>query len=148
MPKNRLLIDIIDRYLGEKSSGSQVAKCQLCHSSEEQLMTWVCEQCQIGYCDQCREQYHPMRGPYAKHNLVHPSELSFVKERTTLCARHVQRLAEFYCVDCQIECCQQCSSHVHHELISIQQAAKTYKVRLRSTLFSTDESIKEKKRNS
>ena len=73
LPKNRLLADIIHRYHGEKSSEQQqqqAPKCQLCRPSEERIITRICEQCRIGYCDQCREQYHPMRGPYSKHNFL------------------------------------------------------------------------------
>lgn len=143
LPKNRLLIDIIDRYLREKSPGSQAAKCQLCHSSQEKLMQWVCEQCQIGYCDQCREQYHPMRGPYAKHTLVHPSESLPLNHQTIVCPTHIHRLADHYCLDCRTECCQHCSSHISHESVPLQQAAKTFKVRVIAFYF-IDRSINRK----
>ena len=30
----------------------------------------MCEQCEIFYCESCRDSFHPMRGPLIKHNLV------------------------------------------------------------------------------
>jgi tripartite motif-containing protein 9/67 len=128
LSKNRLLSDIINRYYKEKSSKQQIPICQLCHPSKEQLITSICEQCQIGYCDQCREQYHPMRGPYLKHIFIDPIEqLSNHKEKV-FCHDHLDHLADSYCLHCRLECCQQCSKHIHHEIISIHQAAKIFKV--------------------
>jgi len=131
LPKNRLLIDIIQRYLGEKSSEhqQQTAKCQLCRPSEERTITRICEQCRIGYCDQCREQYHPMRGPYSKHTLIDAlQQIPPNFNEKTVCHQHSNRLATSYCFHCQLECCQQCSAHMNHDIVSIQQASKHYKV--------------------
>lgn len=134
LPNNHLLADIVNRYRGEKSSEQQqqqqqAPKCQLCRPSEERTITRICEQCRIGYCDQCREQYHPMRGPYAKHNFVdalQPAPSTFADK--PFCSEHSTRLATSYCLHCRLECCQQCPSHLNHEIVPIQQAAKLYKV--------------------
>ena len=128
LPKNRLLADIVHRYHRGKSGEQSIAKCQLCRSSDEQPITRICEQCQIGYCDQCREDYHPMRGPYVTHHFIDPSEqVSHCKEQI-FCSTHSSRSADFYCLHCRMECCQQCSSHLHHEIVSVHQATKSYKV--------------------
>jgi tripartite motif-containing protein 9/67 len=130
LPKNRLLADIINRYHGEKSSEQQQApKCQLCRPSEERIITRICEQCRIGYCDQCREQYHPMRGPYSKHNFLDAlQQYSNNSNEKIFCHEHSNRLATAYCLHCRLECCQQCSIHSNHDIVSIQQASKLYKV--------------------
>ncbi len=140
LPKNRLLADIIHRYLGEKSSDQQqqqAPKCQLCRPSEERIITRICEQCRIGYCDQCREQYHPMRGPYSKHNFLDAWQqipTNFIEK--TFCHEHSNRLATSYCLHCRLECCQQCSIHTNHDIVSIQQATKLYKVNYEDSLIA------------
>lgn len=142
LPKNRLLADIVHRYHGEKSSEQQqqqqqssqqhqqqAPKCQLCRPSEERIITRICEQCRIGYCDQCREQYHPMRGPYSKHTFLDAlQQISTNFNEKIYCHEHSNRLATSYCLHCRLECCQQCSVHTNHDIVSIQQAAKLYKV--------------------
>ncbi|CAF5047252.1 unnamed protein product, partial [Rotaria magnacalcarata] len=131
LPKNCLLTDIVSRYLGEKSyeqQQPQTPKCQLCRPSEERAITRICEQCRIGYCDQCREQYHPMRGPYSKHNFVNAlQQFSNNLNEKIFCHEHSNRLATSYCLHCRLECCQQCSIHTNHDTVPIQQAAKLYK---------------------
>jgi hypothetical protein len=142
LPKNRLLADIIHRYLGERSSEQhqqqqQAPKCQLCRPSEERIITRICEQCRIGYCDQCREQYHPMRGPYSKHNFLDAWQqipTNFIEK--TFCHEHSNRLATSYCLHCRLECCQQCSIHTNHDIVSIQQATKLYKVNYEDSLIA------------
>jgi tripartite motif-containing protein 9/67 len=128
LSKNRLLSDIVNRYHKEKSSKQQTPKCQLCHPSKEQSITTVCEQCQIGYCDQCREQYHPMRGPYLKHIFIDPIGQLSNQNEIFFCQDHADHLANFYCLHCRSECCQQCPKHTNHEIITIHQAAKIFKV--------------------
>ena len=132
LPKNRLLADIMNHHR-EKSSTS---KCQLCHSLEEQIITRLCEQCQIGYCDQCREQYHPMRGPFSKHTFIDVTKQLSNYDEKYFCQDHLDNSADFYCLDCRLECCQQCSSHTNHEIVSIRQAVKIFKVNLFSDIFS------------
>jgi hypothetical protein len=131
--KNRLLEDIVHRYHGEKSSEQQqhqqAPKCQLCRPSEERLITRICEQCRIGYCDQCREQYHPMRGPYSKHHFIDALQPFGNVNEKTFCSEHSNRLANSYCLHCRLECCQQCSIHANHDIVPIHQAAKVYKVK-------------------
>ena len=132
LPKNRLLTDVINRYLKEKSfeqQEKQIVKCQLCRPSEERIITRICEQCRIGYCDQCREQYHPMRGPYSKHNFLDALEqFPYHLHEKIFCHEHLNRLAISYCLHCRLECCQQCSIHINHDIVPIQHAAKLYKV--------------------
>ncbi len=126
LPKNRLLAEIINRYHGEKSSSSQQQNptCQLCHPLTARFITRICEQCQIGYCNQCREQYHPMRGPYSKHTFRELIE----NQEKLFCSDHFTQLADFYCLHCRSECCRQCFRHNNHEMIPLDQAVKFYKV--------------------
>ncbi|CAF2051648.1 unnamed protein product [Rotaria magnacalcarata] len=146
LPKNCLLTDIVSRYLGEKSyeqQQPQTPKCQLCRPSEERAITRICEQCRIGYCDQCREQYHPMRGPYSKHNFVNAlQQFSNNLNEKIFCHEHSNRLATSYCLHCRLECCQQCSIHTNHDTVPIQQAAKLYKTQLSSQLQCLSEKAK------
>lgn len=132
LPKNRLLADIVQRYLGEKTSEQeqQTSKCQLCRPSEERMITRICEQCRVGYCDKCREQYHPMRGPYAKHQFIDASQPFQNLNEKIFCADHPNRVATSYCLHCRSECCQQCLAHSNHDIVPIQQAAKAFKVKL------------------
>ncbi|CAF3735918.1 unnamed protein product [Rotaria sp. Silwood1] len=143
LPKNHLLIDIINRYHREKSFEKNFFKCQLCSpSQEQQSITCICEQCQIGYCNQCREQYHPMRGPYSKHIFIDATEQLSNYNEKIFCQDHLNRLANFYCIHCQLECCQQCSKHTNHQIIPIHQASKMFKTQLSSQLHDLSEKAK------
>lgn len=126
--KNYLLSNIIYRYHKEKSMEEKTLKCQLCPLSHVQSITHFCEQCQIGYCNKCREQYHPMRGPYSKHVFINQIELSSNHNEKNFCYNHTNIVANFYCLNCQLECCQQCSKHTNHQVVSIHEASKMFKV--------------------
>ncbi|CAF1407418.1 unnamed protein product [Rotaria sordida] len=142
LPKNYLLIDIINRYHKEKFLEQKIFKCQLCPLSKQQSITYICEQCQIGYCNQCREQYHPMRGPYSKHIFINAIEQLSNHDEKIFCHDHLDRSANFYCLHCQLECCQQCSRHTNHQIISIHQATKMFKTQLSSQLHDLSEKAK------
>ncbi|CAF1091487.1 unnamed protein product [Rotaria magnacalcarata] len=142
LPKNYLLSDIINRYQREKSYEENGLKCQLCPPSNQQSVTRLCEQCRIGYCNKCREQYHPMRGPYSKHVFIDPTEQIFHQNEKFFCHDHTNRLADFYCTHCQLECCQQCSAHINHQIISIHQANKIFKTQFSSQLHDLSQTAK------
>ena len=128
LPKNDLLINIINGYQREQAFEQYTPKCQSCRSSKEQSITSVCEQREIGYCDECRELYHPMRGLHSKYDLINANEQIFNHNKNTFCSNHLNRLASFYCLHCRIQCCQLCSKHTSHQMIPIHQATKMLKV--------------------
>jgi tripartite motif-containing protein 9/67 len=63
-------------------------------------------------------------------NHYHPSitHTSIDESQEIFCQNHLNQLANFYCLHCRLECCQQCSKHNNHEIISLHQAVKIYKV--------------------
>ena len=44
--------------------------CQLCEKSPADTAVVKRLQCEIFYCDLCKEKSHPARGPLSKHNLI------------------------------------------------------------------------------
>lgn len=68
LPRYRAMATIVDKFVETKTLGQF---CQLCEPGPGQRPAAVfCEQCQVFYCEACREHCHPARGPLAKHALV------------------------------------------------------------------------------
>lgn len=123
LPPYRTMESIIDRYYERET-----LRCQMCEI-EPRAATVVCEQCQIRYCDCCRELCHPTRGPLAKHNLVTPRGTSTARE--SVCIEHCTESLSIFCLTCKIAVCQQCLSdnrHQSHEIQSIATICKSKKV--------------------
>lgn len=64
LPFYKIMDSIITRF-------KQYSRCQMCET-EPKIATLVCEQCDIRYCDHCREIFHPNRGPLSNHNFIKP----------------------------------------------------------------------------
>ena len=133
LPKNRVLENIVDKY-GE--SKQFAIYCQLCEGgSNVNTASEMCEQCEVFYCDSCRENCHPMRGPLAKHNLVQPAEgkaLLRAKHRTeSSCQDHNAEILSMYCLICKATVCYVCvqeGRHINHEVQPLANMCKSQKV--------------------
>ena len=141
--RNKVLENILNRTVNNKPSA---IKCQLCEGAHIAEATVVCEQCEVYYCNSCRERCHPIRGPLAKHSLVPAGEGQKVlqargKERTVeaKCSRHVDESISMHCVACRISACCICvrSQHAGHDVQPLGATVKTHKVRIRNPLISS-----------
>lgn len=138
LPRNRVL-DIIVEKLGDHSARDENVsqKCELCDSESPKDATIVCEQCEVYYCDSCREHCHPARGPLAKHNLVDPEKgrillHSKLKQKDQKCYEHTEEVLSLYCLTCKIPMCIICHQdgpHINHESQAIGAMCKSHKVR-------------------
>lgn len=130
LPPYRTMESIIDRFCEREA-----LRCQMCEI-EPKIAAVVCEQCEIRYCDSCREFCHPNRGPLAKHNLVAPrGGTSTVRE--SVCIEHCTEALTVFCLTCKIALCQQClgdNRHQSHEIQSIATICKSQKVNACTTL--------------
>lgn len=103
----------------------------------------MCEQCEIFYCDECRDMYHPMRGPLGKHNLVSAAAgRDLMRQRKSRgaggggreakCDDHPSECVTLYCLLCKSACCNLCltesSMHLNHQVLPINQYSKSQKV--------------------
>lgn len=129
LPPYRTMESIIDRFCEREA-----LRCQMCEI-EPKIAAVVCEQCEIRYCDSCRELCHPARGPLAKHNLVAPRGVGVASAATTIresvCIEHCTETLSIFCLTCKIALCQQCLSdnrHQSHEIQSIATICKSQKV--------------------
>ncbi|KAL3873599.1 hypothetical protein ACJMK2_036695 [Sinanodonta woodiana] len=146
LPKNKVLETIVHKY-GENKQIHVAVKCQLCEN-ESSVATVMCEQCEVFYCDACRDNCHPSRGPLAKHNLVDPAQGKSIlrsknKGKEAKCLEHTDEHMSMYCVTCKLPMCIVCNQdgqHVCHEVQALGQMAKAQKV---SYLFSFNELGKE-----
>lgn len=123
LPLYRAMESIVDRFCEREA-----LRCQMCESDTPRVAAVVCEQCEIRYCDQCRELCHPLRGPLAKHNLTKPRGASQVRE--SICIEHSEPLT-MYCMGCKIPTCSQCfidQRHSSHDVQPISQMCKAQKV--------------------
>ncbi len=133
LPKYRVMTNIVDRYVEARNLGT---KCQLCEKNPKPA-TVMCEQCEIFYCDKCRESCHPARGPLAKHALVSPQQ---GKAQLKLkagpleykCPDHPAEALNMYCMLCKVPVCMGClqeRKHADHDVQPIQIMSKTQKVK-------------------
>lgn len=78
LPRYRAMQTIVDKFTESASRTSTAANtpCQLCPEADpgQQEASVFCQQCQVFYCERCRENCHPARGPLAKHSLISPHQ--------------------------------------------------------------------------
>ncbi len=134
LPPNRVLENIVDKY-GE--SKQYDVHCQLCEGGVQTPATQLCEQCEIFYCDQCRENCHPARGPLAKHSLVSSADgktllRSRHRNRQWKCHEHPDEKLSMFCQLCKTSVCCMCVAdgrHINHEVQAAGSSCKAQKVR-------------------
>lgn len=126
LPRYRTMETIIDRFCEREA-----LRCQMCEIDPKPA-TVICEQCDIRYCDSCRELCHPARGPLAKHTLIAPrggGAASITKK--LVCIEHCTEPLTVFCLTCKSALCQRClcdSRHQCHEIQSIATICKSQKV--------------------
>lgn len=133
LTKNTCLENIVERY---QESKKLTIKCQMCPAPSDRDAVLMCEQCEIYYCEQCREACHPMRGPLQKHSLVAPKygrDLIKKKNRfkESKCSDHSNENVNLYCLLCKCACCSSCltdTAHINHQMQQINQYCKSQKV--------------------
>lgn len=143
LTKNKVLENVLSRSIDSKPLD---AKCQLCEGVQTANASVMCEQCEVYYCDACRERCHPLRGPLAKHRLVSASDGQKIlqareKERggETKCSKHSDETLSMYCLTCYAAACCICASsrHLEHDIQPLGATMKTYKVSHLSKLVVT-----------
>uniref|UniRef100_A0A182QAM7 B box-type domain-containing protein n=1 Tax=Anopheles farauti TaxID=69004 RepID=A0A182QAM7_9DIPT len=123
LPLYRAMESIVDRFCEREA-----LRCQMCETEPPKVATVICEQCEIRYCDACRELCHPARGPLAKHSLTKPRGACQLRE--SICGEHTEPLT-MYCMGCKLPICNQCigdNRHQSHDLQSITAMCKAQKV--------------------
>ncbi|XP_076318701.1 E3 ubiquitin-protein ligase TRIM9-like isoform X2 [Tachypleus tridentatus] len=146
LPKNKTLQNIVDKY-GE--SKELPIYCQLCEDEPKEA-TVMCEQCEVFYCDDCREKCHPPRGPLAAHSLVNPQQgkatlRSRSKEKKAHCGDHSAEPLGTYCMSCKIAVCGLCltdGKHANHDVQALTGMCKAQKTELSQNLQALSEKAK------
>ena len=136
LPKNRTMQSIVDRF-GDATNVS--VKCQLCETEPKEAAV-MCEQCDIYYCETCRDSCHPLRGPLASHKLIAAHLTKYLmrtkardKDCVLKCAQHSDLALDKFCLHCRLALCQLCSQdnrHPGHEIQSLAVICKALKVSL------------------
>lgn len=132
LPKYRVMLTIVDKY-GE--SRNLTLKCQMCENEPARDATVMCEQCEVLYCDACREACHPSRGPLAKHTLQEPRRgqaTGKTRAREGRCPDHDEETLSMYCMVCKVAVCAVClhdTRHTSHDVQAIAAMCKAQKVR-------------------
>lgn len=139
LPRNRVLDIIVEKYRDSGNKEEKLpSKCELCDNDKARDATVACEQCEIYYCDTCRENCHPARGPLAKHNLVDPDQGKVLlhaklKQKDQKCYEHPEEVLSLYCLTCKIPMCIICHQdgpHINHESQAVGALCKSHKVRI------------------
>ena len=143
LPKYRAMLNIVEKYSDSKRlqlKFTQRVPCQLCAEEPPRQATVKCEQCDVWYCDPCREGCHPARGPLAKHTLMDvrgppkgsPARPTPALDAASRCAEHAEEPLSLYCMLCKVAACPQCvlqdSRHASHDVQAITAMCKAQKV--------------------
>ncbi|KAI4500607.1 hypothetical protein M0802_004199 [Mischocyttarus mexicanus] len=135
LPKYRAMQRIVEKYQESKNARMQ---CQMCEGEPREAIV-ACEQCEVLYCDACRESCHPKRGPLATHNLGPPrgswqsssGKGSRASEGTPVCNDHNGEAVSLYCALCKIAICGLCLRDRHaahpHDVLPLAAACKAQK---------------------
>ncbi|RWS31331.1 E3 ubiquitin-protein ligase TRIM9-like protein [Leptotrombidium deliense] len=127
LPKNKVLQSIVDKYEESKSCATL---CQLCERNPKEAV-FMCEQCEVFYCELCRESCHPFRGPLAKHTLINPQQ-----GKTLLRCKSKSKdwSLNSFCLSCKVALCSRClqeDKHATHDMQSLALMCKSQKVSVR-----------------
>ncbi|XP_033734829.1 E3 ubiquitin-protein ligase TRIM9-like isoform X1 [Pecten maximus] len=150
LPKNKVLEIIVDKYCGDHNKKVNVfIKCELC-DQENKAASIMCEQCEVFYCENCKNRCHPSRGSLAKHNLVDPVQGKAIiraknKGKEAKCREHVEEHLSMYCLVCKTPVCYVCHQegrHVNHEVQALGAMSKSHKTELSQTLQALSERAK------
>lgn len=134
LPRNRTLQNIVDRYEEQKQLATQ---CQLCEGEPKEA-TVMCEQCEVFYCEKCRDNCHPMRGPLAKHSVVSTNQgkqnlrlKTRSRDFVPKCSDHIENPLSSFCMFCKIPICNTCiqeGRHANHDVQALGSMCKAQKV--------------------
>ncbi|XP_001605097.2 E3 ubiquitin-protein ligase TRIM9 isoform X2 [Nasonia vitripennis] len=154
LPKYRAMQRIVDKYVEARNVKLM---CQMCEK-EPQEATVACEQCEVLYCESCRESCHPKRGPLAAHNLG-PAQGSWASSTLSRgirgpgsqqenggnpgCLEHAGETVSLYCALCKIAACGLCLRDRHtahpHDVLPLAAACKAQKTELSQNLQQLSE---------
>lgn len=136
LPKNRVLENIVEKYQTTKDF---TVACQSCKGEQKSTAVTMCEQCELFYCDKCRDELHPLRGPLAQHSLVNPLAGRSIlrqrnREKEAKCKHHPEEVLNMHCQICRESICYVClqegSSHQNHDVQATAMLSKSHKVSL------------------
>jgi len=147
LPRNLILNALVQRYQTKNNE----LDCQLCESEPVSKASWMCEQCQVAYCENCLSIFHPKRGPLAKHSLVPPVPdkvaQNSTKSRAILkCIEHEEENISMYCIYCKCPVCYLCfegGRHSGHEAKALGLMFKEQKNELAKNVKTLGEKSKE-----
>ncbi|XP_054261774.1 E3 ubiquitin-protein ligase TRIM9-like isoform X1 [Macrosteles quadrilineatus] len=142
LPKYRTMQNIVDKYVESKKLS---LKCQLCAEQPGRDATVLCDQCEVLYCDTCRDNCHPPRGPLAKHTLLEPP-VTRAKSKDLHCVEvgHGDETLSMYCMVCKVPVCILClqdaaNRHASHDVQPILNMCKAQKTELSQNLQQLSE---------
>ncbi|XP_014216457.1 E3 ubiquitin-protein ligase TRIM9-like, partial [Copidosoma floridanum] len=142
LPKYRAMQRIVDKYVEAKNVKLM---CQMCEKEPKEA-TVACDQCEVLYCDSCRESCHPKRGPLAAHNLG-PAQASCWANGSRSsrggslghdngnpgCPEHAGESLSLYCALCKVAACglclrdRRCATVHPHDVLPLAAACKAQK---------------------
>lgn len=148
LSRNRALQNIVDKY-GE--TRRLPVACQLCEADRPREASVMCDQCEVFYCESCRENCHPARGPLAKHTLLEPQQGKKILRarsqggRDSKCTDHTEEALSMYCMVCKVAACVLClqdGRHASHDVQALGSMCKAQKTELSQNLQALSEKAK------
>ncbi|XP_062621422.1 E3 ubiquitin-protein ligase TRIM9-like isoform X2 [Saccostrea cucullata] len=151
LPCNKVLETIAEKFSHSKYKPLTLyVNCQMCEHNEAKEAVVMCEQCNVFYCQSCKESCHPDRGPLAKHTLLDTIQGRALqrarnKGRELRCLEHEEEQLSMYCMTCSIPVCCTCQhegGHSQHDVQAIGAMCKSQKLELSQILQSLSEKAK------
>ncbi|XP_056020543.1 E3 ubiquitin-protein ligase TRIM9-like [Ostrea edulis] len=151
LPCNKVLETIVEKFNHSKHKPLTLyVNCQMCEHNEAKEAVVMCEQCNVFYCQSCKESCHPDRGPLSQHNLLDPIQGRALqrarnKGRELCCLEHEEEQLNMYCMTCSIPVCCTCQhegGHSQHDVQAISAICKAQKLDLSQILQSLSEKAK------
>uniref|UniRef100_UPI00358EE3FA E3 ubiquitin-protein ligase TRIM9-like n=1 Tax=Myxine glutinosa TaxID=7769 RepID=UPI00358EE3FA len=180
-PRNRVLQAVVCRYRLDRETQKAPAgeqgvvnspeemmvgpTCQLCEDGRVAAQATVrCEQCEIAYCDTCRQRCHPPRGALTSHRLMplvphephanlsteHENQQGSCRElQHANCPAHEAETPTSFCVACGIATCPLCLDesglHMGHEQRPLSAVCKQHKGNVSAALTTLSAKAKDAK---
>ena len=128
--------------------------CQICDKTPPDKAVAKCIQCDVIYCEKCKEICHPVRGPLANHSVValpdqmQPSLIGFSKTgsyrrpkfmplpnkpsqksgiKLLNCMEHPTEKMSLHCLSCKASMCVQCQANEKHKSHDVKAIGALYR---------------------
>ncbi|XP_005110236.1 uncharacterized protein LOC101846996 [Aplysia californica] len=126
-----MLVPVSDADTSDEvfESSTDASDCGMCEEPQKQRADWFCQQCQVHYCQQCLDRFHPRRGTLREHKVCKSVPTPASGGCALWCHDHPQEKAHIFCDSCKTVACHLCvcqgqGAHCGHVILDIATAKR------------------------